>query len=107
MELHINDLSTAGRPRDLIIAIINLKKVIAKKLELLEAIDAELEREYLAYDALEQLLDSGDYGNLTKADVVKAKQEIHSAIQHEQQAGTDVDKSIDKLNETMDTLGIE
>ena len=48
-----------------------------------------------------------DFGDTSKGDVVKAKQKIHSAIQAEVQAGTAVDKSLEKLDDAMDTLGIE
>ena len=46
-------------------------------------------------------------GDLKKGDVVKAKQKIHSAIQHEEQAEASVDQSIDKLDDALNTLGIE
>jgi len=38
---------------------------------------------------------------------VKAKQKTHSAIQHEVQAQTDVDKSIEKLRDALAALDIE
>ena len=50
---------------------------------------------------------SGEIGDLKKGDVVKAKQKIMGAIQQEEQAETAVDNSIDKLDDAMDTLGIE
>jgi hypothetical protein len=52
-------------------------------------------------------LKSGNYGDLSKGDVVTAKQKIHSAIQQEEQAETAVGQSIDKLDDALDTLGIE
>ena len=42
-----------------------------------------------------------------KGDVIKAKQKIMGAIQHEEQAETAVDKSIDKLDDALNTLGTE
>ena len=50
---------------------------------------------------------NSELDNLNKGDVVKAKQNIHSAIQHEEQAETAIDQSIDKLDDALDTLGIE
>jgi len=94
-------------PTPLKIAIDNIKEAIVKKLNALETIAAALEQECLAYDALEELLESGNYGDLKKSDVVKAKQKIHSAIQHEEQAETAVDQSIEKLDDALDALDIE
>ena len=48
-----------------------------------------------------------NFGDTSKGDVVKAKQKIHSAIQHEEQAETAVDQSIEKLDEALDALDIE
>ena len=49
----------------------------------------------------------GVFGDLNKGDVAKAKQKIMGAIQHEEQAETDVDKSLDKLDDALNTLDIE
>ena len=54
-----------------------------------------------------QKVKNRDFGNTSKGDVVKAKQKIHSAIHHEEQAETAVDKSIEKLDDALDTLGLE
>jgi hypothetical protein len=56
---------------------------------------------------MDEGLKNGSYGDLNKGDVVKAKQKIHSARKHEEQAETAVDKSIDKLDDALDALGIE
>lgn len=69
-------------------------------------IEAALEREQAAYYALEELLESGDYGNLRKGDIIKTKRKIMSAIQQEVQAETAVGQSIDKLDDALDTLDI-
>ena len=61
----------------------------------------------MAYDTLEQLLESGDADDLNKGDIVKAKQKIHSATQHEEQAQMDIEKSIEKLRDGLEALGIE
>ena len=56
---------------------------------------------------LDELFKSGEIDGLKKGDVVKAKQKIHSAIQQEVQAETAVNQSLDKLDEALNTLGIE
>ncbi len=80
---------------------------IDEKLQALEKIDAALEKEWLAYDALEELLETGDYGDLKKGDIVTAKQKIHSAIQHQEQSIDALEKSIEKLEDVLTALGWE
>jgi len=89
------------------IGAIRIQEAIDEKEEVLAKIDAALEKEWAAYDALEQLLESGDYGDLNKGDIVKAKQKIHSAIQHQEQSKKALEKSIEKLKEALAALGWE
>ena len=84
-----------------------VQEVITEKLEILEKIDTALEKEQVARRGFERLLESGEYGDLKKGDIVKAKQKIHSAIQHEEQAETAIGKSIEKLYDALSSLGIE
>ena len=78
---------------------------ITGKSELLLEIEAALGREQAAYDAVGELLESGDYGELRKGDIVKARQMIHSAIQHEQQSKDFLEQSIEKLYDALEALG--
>jgi Tol biopolymer transport system component len=87
------------------LAIIHTEYAIAGKVEVLEKINTELEKEWAAYEALEELLESGDYGNLNYGDIVTAKQKIHSAIQHEEQSIDALEKSIEKLEDALSALG--
>ncbi len=89
------------------IAVIRIEQAIAKKKEALGRVDAALEKEWDAHDALEELLEGGDYGDLKKGDIVKAKQKIHSAIQHEKQSKEALEKSIEKLEDALASLGWE
>jgi len=88
-------------------AIRQVNDVLDSKFETLGVIDADIADERQAYDALEELLESADYGDLAKADIIKAKQRIHSAIQHEEQAYTDIEKSIEQLLDGLEALGTE
>ena len=88
-----------------IIAITKINRAIAEKIEALERIDAALEKEWAAYIALEELLASGDYGDLKRGDIVTAKQKIHSAIQHEEQSKNALEKSLQKLEDSLWLLG--
>lgn len=88
-------------------AIIQIEKVIAEKEEALIKINASLESEWTAYYMLCQLLESGNYGDLNKSDIVIAKQKIHSAIQHQEQCIDALEKSIEKLKDSLRLLGCE
>jgi len=87
------------------IAITRIKGAIAEKLDALERIDAALEKEWTAYEALEELLDTGDYGDLKKSDITHAMQQIHASIQHEELSKKVIQKSIEKLLYSLSTLG--
>ena len=86
-------------------AISGLKDAIREKEELLADIEAVIEREQAAYDALDRLLAGGDYGDLSRGDIINARQKIHSAIQHEQQSKDALHKSIEKLYDALAALG--
>jgi len=86
---------------------VRIEVSIAKKLQVLERIDAALEEEWAAYGALEELLASGDYSDLKRGDIVAAKQKIHSAIQHQKQARNALVQSLQKLEDSLWLLGYE
>ncbi len=85
----------------------DIQKVIAEKREALERLNALLEEEQAAYYALEELLDSGDYRGLKKGHMVKAKQKIHSSIQHLRQSASALEKSIKRLEDALNALSFE
>ena len=85
--------------------VIDIKNTIIEKIGMLEQIDAALEQEWAAYEALEELLESGDYGDLKKGDIIKAMQKVHSAIQIEELSKKALKRSIDKLLYSLSALG--
>jgi len=87
--------------------VIQIKKAIFEKIKTLEQIDAALELEWTAYETLEQLLESGDYGDLKKSDIIHAMQQIHSSIQHEELSKKAIERSIEKLEDSLSALGYE
>ena len=89
------------------LAITDIGNAIDEKIEAMERIDAALERESEAYNVLEELLESGDYGDLKKGDIVTAKQRIHSAIRNEERSLDALEKSIEKLEGALTALGWE
>jgi len=89
------------------IATMATERALGRKTALLEELLAALAQEWAAYEALEELFESGDYGDLNKGDIVTAKQKIHSAIQHEEQSIDALEKSIEKLKDALSALGYE
>jgi hypothetical protein len=87
------------------IAAVRIRAAIAEKIEALEKIDVALGKEWVAYDTMEELLESGNYGDLKKGDIVTSKQKIHSAIQHQEQSKNALEKSIEKLEDSLAVLG--
>ena len=89
------------------LAIINIEDAIAEKAEAMERIDAALEKEWAAYDALKELLESGDYGDLSRRDIFKAKRRIRFAIRLERWSKKALVKSIEQLEDSLWFLGWE
>ena len=88
-------------------AVMQIKKALFEKIEILEQINATLELEWTAYEALEELLESGDYGDLKKSDIIHAMQQIHSSIQHEELSKKAIERSIEKLQDSLNALGCQ
>jgi hypothetical protein len=87
------------------LVVTQIKNAIFEKIKAIERIDAGLEQDWAAYDALQQLLENGDYGDLNKGDIVAARQTINSAIQHQLQSIDTLQKSIEKLLYSLSALG--
>ncbi len=84
--------------------VVEIVRTLRQKTETLDLIDQMLQAEYAAYNALDELLQTGDYGDFTKSDVVKARQTVHTAIRHELQSKRALQKSIDNLIDALDVL---
>ena len=82
-----------------------ISTMIIDKLDLVEQIKNAIEKEQYVHDTLKELLDIGVYTGLANSDMVKAKQKIHSAIQHQEQATKDLELSIEKLEDALESLG--
>ena len=85
----------------------NLLDVLGMKNDVLDILDEAIGKEEALWEYMDTVFKNRDFGNTSKGDVVKAKQKIHSAIQHEEQAEIDVDKSLDKLDDALNALDIE
>ncbi|MHC4640507.1 MAG: LamG domain-containing protein, partial [Planctomycetota bacterium] len=96
-----------GRCTPYLIATGSIQKALKHKKASLEKLEAALVEEWTAYEALDALLESGDYGDLKKGDIVTARQRIHSAMQHQEQAINTLEKSIKQLEDALIELGYE
>jgi len=79
--------------------------VRAAKLKLLENIDAMLEKEKQVAGALTRMLTSGNYGNVARNDILAARETIYSSMEHDEQSRKALQKSIEKLQDTLLLLG--
>lgn len=84
-----------------------LNKIRDRKFGILEELAALIEKEDALLGYMDEAFRNGTFDNLTKKDVVQAKQKIHGAVQHEKQAQAAIDRSIDKIDDAMNALGIE
>jgi formylglycine-generating enzyme required for sulfatase activity len=75
--------------------------------EILDLLNTALGKEEAFLDYMDEAFHAGVFGDLDKNEVVKCKQKILGAMQQEEQAETAVDQSIDKLDDALNTLGIE
>lgn len=85
----------------------NLSDALDIKLDILKQLGIALAKEEAVVDMLNTFFKNRDFGSANKGDVAKAKQKIHSAMQHEEQAEAAVDKSIEKLEDASAALGLE
>ena len=108
IELIVNDGQADSQPDYVVIEVLTLIQQIDRirdeKLRLLEQIDVMLAKEQQVIYELNTLLGSGDYGELTHDDIIRARQAIHSARQHQQQAKQDLEESISKLRDALRAL---
>jgi hypothetical protein len=83
------------------------ERIIEHKFVMIEELLATLVQESAVCEVLEELLESGDYGDMYKGDIVTAKQKIHSATQHEEQSIDALEKSLEKLKDALRALDYE
>jgi hypothetical protein len=96
-----------GRCTPYLIAVAAAEKALKHKSASLKELQAALAQEWTMYEALEQWLESGDFVDLSKGDIVMAKQKAHSAMQHEEQSIDMLEKGFEKLLDSLISLGYE
>jgi len=85
----------------------NIEHLIREKVEQWKKIDVLLRKEQRAYRALDEMLRSGDYGNLGYSGIVTAREEIYSVIQQDEQLKQAMEYSIERLESALVALGFE
>lgn len=96
-----------GRCTPYLIAAAAAKKALKHKRASLKELQAALAQEWTMYEALEQWLEGGDFVDVSKGDIVKARQKTHSAMQHEEQSIDMLGKGLEKLLDSLISLGYE
>jgi beta-lactamase regulating signal transducer with metallopeptidase domain len=76
-------------------------------LETLKKIKSALEQEQAAYEALENVLGSGDYGTLGSEDIITAQQKIRAAILYSERSKIGLGESSEELEDALKALGID
>jgi hypothetical protein len=89
------------------LAILHIEKAIEKKNEAITKIDAAMNEEIQAYEALDELLLSGEYGDLSKKDIIKAKREVLTALRRQKICRTVLHSSIRRLENALILLDQE
>jgi hypothetical protein len=90
-----------------LIATGSIKVALKQKKASLEKMKTALAEEWTAYQALEELLKSGDYVDMKKSDIIHAMQQIRSSIQQEKLSAKAIQKSIKRLKDSLSTLDYE
>lgn len=82
-----------------------LQAALEERRSALKTIDAALARETLLYEALEELLASGNYGGLSRWDIIEAKGKVSQMIETEEQSREALVKGIEELEGALQALG--
>jgi hypothetical protein len=82
-----------------------LESVLSEKEALLEKMQLLMNREMQVCQSIDEMLAVGFWGDLKKADVTKARQNLTPAMQQQRQAWDAIDKAIDGVANSMGLLG--
>ena len=85
----------------------DISEVMQRKQRALWELQETVQQERAVFEMLDTHFKDRDFRTASKNDVVKCKQRIHSAVQHEQRAALFLDSSLKSLQDGMKSLGIE
>ncbi|MFC1795218.1 hypothetical protein ACFL3Q_16735 [Planctomycetota bacterium] len=108
IEMIVNDGQADSQPDHVVIEVLTLIQQIDRirdeKLLLLDQIDVMLAKEQQVIFKLNLLLGSGEYGDLTHDDIIRAREAIHSVKQHQKLVKQDLENCIEKLKDALRAL---
>ena len=87
--------------------IYSILDAIDYKTESLQKIEAALEKEESALSLLDEILDSGELGDLNRSDVIEAKIRIRKAISRQRLSKRFLQQGIGRLEEALTKLGCQ
>jgi hypothetical protein len=82
-----------------------LQGALEERRAAMQTIEAAIKRETLLYQSLEDLLASGKYGDLSKWNVIEAKQKVSRMIETEEQSRKALQEAIEQLKGALQALG--
>jgi len=86
------------------LAVNNIRKAIAEKEAAIGKIDAAIDAETAAVEVIDEMLESENYGDQTKQDIVRAKRELLKGIQKQVSARKALEDSLEILNNSLAIL---
>lgn len=109
IELIVSDGTGRSKADQVTITVQTLDQQIyivrAEKLQLVQTIDAMMEKERQLVDALSSLLTGGSSGGLPRANIIAAREAVYASIQQQEQAKSSLQASIENLEETLLLIG--
>ena len=85
----------------------NIYRALQSKLSILEEIEIDLARENAAVGMLRELFRGREYSELNKSDIVSIRQNVHTAIQEQEQSERALGKSVIKLEDSLSIMDNE
>jgi len=85
----------------------NISAALELKWNILDEIEVALDREYATFNMLIELLRGREHGDWSRKDIIKARHNLHLAIQPQHHSLSALEKSIEKLEDTLSILGYE
>lgn len=105
IKLIVSDSAAHSGTDEVVITVQTLTQQIhtvrTGKLKLLQELDAMSRKEEQVAAMLTIMLASGNYGDLARSNILDAREAIYSAMEHHEQSRRSLQKSIEKLEDTL------
>jgi len=106
-QIYQTGLDGQALPVDRIIAINKIQRAIDEKLNALESVDAALQREWAALQALNRLLVNQQFRDLRKIDIIKARMSVYRSIIWQFRTKLELHKAIMQLESSLEFLNTD